>query len=130
MEKVARLVKLAKDKHLADNERLGTVDSAASRSAAVGAKIGAGVGALGGAAYGVKKGISAGRSPAKKVGLAIAGGLAGAAAGGAGLGAYGGLSTGFVGLQYGLARKLKRAVMGQKSVSHDTYNARKAADKD
>ena len=89
MNKVAQLVKLAKDKYLADNERLGTVGTATRTGAHAGARVGGVVGALGGAAVGALRGASTQGGKVKKALSAIAAGAGGALAG-AGAGAIGG----------------------------------------
>ena len=115
MDKVAQLVKVAKDQHLAHNERLGTVGSAVTYGAKLGASLGAPLGAFIG-----------GRIAPNTIKGKLLGSLTGAAGGAGSLGLYGG----GMGLTAGLVRSLKRKVMGQKSVSHAEYDARKTLTKE
>ena len=130
MEKVAQLVKAAKDKYLADNERLGTVGSATRTGAHAGARVGGVVGALGGAAVGALKGASTHGGKVKKALSAIAAGAGGALAG-AGAGALGGgAAGGSLGSAAGAVRAGKRALYGQESVSKVEHNTRKMLSKE
>ena len=129
MNKVAQLVKEAKDKLLADNERLGTVGSATRTGAHVGARAGGVVGALGGAAAGVIEGASTHGGKFKKAINALALGAGGAIAG-AGAGALGGgAAGGALGSAAGAVRAGKRALYGQESVSKVEHNTRKMLSK-
>ena len=130
MEKVAQLVKAAKDKYLADNERLGTVGSATRTGAHGGARVGSVVGALGGAAAGALEGASTRGGKAMKALHALALGAGGAIAG-AGAGALGGgAAGGALGSAAGAVRAGKRALYGQESVSKVEHNTRKMLSKD
>ena len=130
MERVAQLVKVAKDKYLSDNERLGTVGSATRTGAHAGARVGGVVGALGGAAAGALEGASTRGSRAMKALHALAIGAGGAIAG-AGAGALGGgAAGGSLGSAAGAVRAGKRALYGQESVSKVEHNTRKMLSKE
>lgn len=129
MEKVAQLVKAAKDNYLADNERLGTVGTATRTGAHTGARVGGVVGALGGAAVGALNGASTHGGKFKKAINALALGAGGAIAG-AGAGALGGgAAGGSLGYGAGVVRAGKRALYGQESVSKVEHNTRKMLSK-
>ena len=129
MEKVAQLVKAAKDKYLSDNERLGTVGTATRTGAHGGARVGGVLGALGGAAAGALEGASTRGSKVKKALHALAIGAGGAIAG-AGAGALGGgVAGGSLGAAAGSVRAGKRALYGQESVSKVEHNTRKMLSK-
>lgn len=130
MNKVAQLVKEAKDKYLADNERLGNVGTAARTGAHTGAKVGLGLGGIGGAIAGAAKGFTSPTSG--KVGR-IASGLAGVVGGGLAGGFAGGITGGGIGAGLGgtagSIRGVHRALHGRESVSKVDYNTRKMLSK-
>lgn len=130
MNKVAQLVKEAKDKLLADNERLGNVGTAARTGAHAGAKVGLGLGGIGGAIAGAAKGYA---SPTggkvKRIASAIAGGVGGGLAGGFAGGITGGGIGAGLGTTAGSIRGVHRALHGRESVSKVDYNTRKMLSK-
>ena len=130
MEKVAQLVKAAKDKYLADNERLGTVGTATRTGAYTGARVGGVAGALGGAALGALNGASTRGGKFKKALGAVGGAAIGALAGNAVGALGGGVAGGSLGYGAGVVRAGKRALYGQESVSKVEHNTRKMLSKE